>query len=271
MDKILKKLFLSKLGLILLVCVLALITFNYFRFLSEEWTLIINAISTSIIASFLVGAYFQFNIKDEISKDHIEIIRIKDELNKSGILKYYGSFKDCIMDLKEDVLKSKKITIYLNFGNTILNLLSDELVESYKKEKDIRIFILNNDNKFIEGLGALWGSNNHDYDKEGIIKKIDSSLNSLKAAIKEVKSKNELKANIEIYQLRLNPVFYSFYILDDKIYYTPSKIVASKNFPPLTILAQKTSNKGSIYNKCSYELNDILASSSYQKITDKEI
>lgn len=252
MDDIFKKLFTYKLVIYVLVFIIFMIILNHF-FYNASWYNWVTAMLTSIVASFLVGAFFQFSIKDDISKDHKSIMDYLNEKNSSGIIKYYGNFGDSIEDIKKEFLKSKKVDIYLTYGYTILNNLSDSINFNLTlKENEINIFLMNEKNPFISSLAKFWYGND---DSEKLINKINDSTRLIKNKYKELKNRNALNGKINLYSNVKSPVNYSFYLFDNKIFFIPSKNITTKEFTPITILAQKTSVENSLFRKVSEELS----------------
>ena len=103
-----KKLFKCQYYLLVLILVLVFVFLNYILNVSQECLEIFNPVFCSVSASFLVGIYFQYKIKGEISDEHLKIMEFQQEYHSSGIIKYYSSFKDCEQDLRNDLLKTTK-------------------------------------------------------------------------------------------------------------------------------------------------------------------
>jgi len=212
-----------------------------------------------VIASVLVGMYYDNSIRVQLTDEIIGKIKLKDEIIKSGITSYYSNFG--AIDLKKYFAEAKKVDIYVNYANTLFNQIGDTIeIFLQTKKREINIYLLSEDNKFIQGLGAHWGYNDSGSDETQIKTKIASSIALLIKTCTQLKSKNKLKAKITISKLNRHPVFYSFYRFDDIIILVPSKLVQSKNFRPLAFIAENGEYEDDIYKKCSKELEDIKSS-----------
>lgn len=263
-----KKTFYLKITIIILGALLILIGFHQ-CFGDEDWYNLIVAISTSIVASFIVSAFFQFSLKDEISKEHHSIMEYLNEKNRSGIIKYYGSFKSANEEIKKSILNTKKVDIYLMYGNTILNSLSDELsLILSKKETTVNIYLMDKENPFLKASASVWSEKNESYTIEKISAKIDSTTKLFQEKINHLKSEGSLNGTLKLFSNLKNPVNYSFYLFDDKIFFVPAKNVSTKEFIPLTLMATKTpeSNKNALYNKIRKELDLMLKDNSFKEI-----
>ena len=226
----------------------------------HEWLVIKELIKEIIIvasAAIIVSLYFEYRLRNQISEEFNKILEIKEEFGKAGIIKYYHNFKD--INLRSlFTSETTSIDIYVNFAHTVFNQIQDSISDYVKKNKvELNIFILSPENKFISGLGTLWGKNNSDYNEDGIKSKIDQSLQTLKTTFEDLKNKSLLKAEIKVYLLKINPVFYSFYRFNDEMIYVPSKIVELKTFIPLCFLVKRTIHSEGIFNKCMEELRII--------------
>ena len=213
------------------------------------------------IAGFTVSAYFEFFLRKGISEDNIKLYEMKEELGKSGIVKYYPNFKDIV--LREFFRKDVKfIDIYVHFGDTMFGQISDSLYNFCKIEgNQLNIFILSPDNKFIIGLGELWGSSDKKYDEAGIRNKILSAKQTVVNIFDQLIREGNLKAKVTFCFLKKHPVFYSFYRFDDTIIYVPSKIVEQRTIIPPAFLLKNTFSENDLFNKCMNE-NEIIKSDS---------
>lgn len=234
------KLFNLKFWNLVLFSILCCVLINYVFEIDKVIVNIFNSVILSVVASFLVGIYFQRNLMEEVSTEHLRIMEFQSEYNASGIIKYYSSFKQCEQDLRNDLLKTKNLTIYLAYGATVLNTLSEQIsfILSDKKKK-VKIAFLEESNPFIEGLASHWG-----YNKDELLKKIQNSKQVVSTLATE--NKND---NLFLYENKDYPINYSFYLLDDLVYFVPSKICHPKSFTPFTIKAQKTNDEHALYGK----------------------
>jgi len=235
-----KKLFKCRYWVLIFVVILLFIGLNYVISIPETLLLIINPVIISVAASFLVGVYFQYKLKAEISTEHLRIMEFQAEYNASGIVKFYPSFKICEQDLRNELLSTKNLIIYIAYGSTVINNLSEQInfILSDKKKK-VKIAFLDEANPFFEGTAKHWN-----YKKEDLLKRIEDSKNILKNIAHE--SGNN---NLEIFENKNYPVNYSFYLLDDFVYFIPSKLCHPKSFTPFTIKARRTIDSQDLYGK----------------------
>jgi len=258
--KILKKNFKVTQFQIIVLLVLVIIIFVS-RFviqekISSDLSFFIINISSAIIASILVGIYYDNSIRRELSDEILSKVKLRDEVVRSGIVSYYSSFTD--IPLRNYFESSKNVEIYVHYAQTLFNQIGDILEKFVQvKKNELNIFLLHEDNKFLVGLGAHWGFNDIESDENHLKNKINASTQLLLKTFKDLQSKNKLKAKIRIYKLKRHPVFYSFYFFDDYIIFVPSKLVQNKNFKPLAFIAKKGNSDGDIYDKCFAEINDI--------------
>ncbi|MEH6764682.1 MAG: hypothetical protein V7655_09305 [Aequorivita antarctica] len=261
-----KKLFWLKISVLTLIFIIVCGIFYHF-FADTSWFPWVIAVLSSIFTSFLVSVFFQFALKDEISKEHLSIMEYLNEKNKSGIIKYYGSFKDCIESIKYEFRESKNIDIYLMYGYTIFNNLSQEINRKLMdKNSVINIYMIAPENVFVSSYSSHWYNDNG----EKLKSKINESKEFLLSKVKELKKRNEINGELNIFENTKNPINYSFYLFDKKAFYVPSKNVTTKEFVPLTLEAEKTSDPEALYNKISTELNMMKNDHCFLKISIDE-
>ena len=251
MEDIYKRLFSCKFWILLLGVIIVIFLVNAILGTNNAYSLLITSVIASILASYLVGVFFQYFLMDEISKEHLKIIEHKDEFNKSGILKYYSSFKNCVEDLRGDIRSAKHLSLYVAYGHTTINMLSEEISILLSKEgNSLKIYFMDETNPFLPGYAKLWG-----YTEENLKNKINESIDLIKNKRDELIRQNRFKGKLEVFQLLKYPIHYSFYFCDDILYFVPSKHYESKDFVPLTLKAQKSTIKGALYNKISEDLS----------------
>lgn len=256
--KMIKKLVKCRYWVLLLLVTLIFVGLNYVFPLSNNVLLILNPVMLSVFASFLVGVYFQYKLKSEISSEHLKIMEFKSEYNSSGIIKYYSSFKQCEHDLRMDLLKTQNVTIYLAYGATVINSLSEQInfILSDKKKK-LNISFLSETNPFLDGLAAHWN-----YTAE----ELKSKINSSKKIVEDLAAENK-NENLNIYENNMHPINYSFYLLDDIVYFVPTKLCNPKSFTPFTIKAQRTIDNGALYGKVKEDWEKLLVDLNANKKT----
>lgn len=236
----LKKLFQCRYLVLILVSVLVYVLINFVFEISQAFKDVFNPVFLSVAASFLVGVYFQYKLKDEISTDHLKIMEFQSEYNSSGIIKYYSSFKLCEQDLREEILKTKTLTIYIAYGATVINTLSEQINFMLSdKNKKVNIAFLDETNPFLDGLASIWG-----YKKDELVLKIEAS----KKVVNNLADENK-NNNLIIIKNTKFPINYSFYLLDNLVYFVPTKLCNPKSFTPFTLKAQKTADDQALFGK----------------------
>jgi hypothetical protein len=225
----------------------------------EDWYPWVTGIIASIVASILVGAYYEFVQKEQISSEHLKIMEYLNEKNSSGIIKYYGKFSESVKDISDEVTKGNKVDIYLTYGYTILNSLSHQINYILSKEgSEVNIYIMGSNNPFLEAYSKFWyGDENTDKLNKKIVETI---------ALLKNKNRNSMNGSLNVFFNEKSPVNYSFYLFEDKVFYVPTKNTQSKEFSPITILAQKTSVEDSLFNKIRYELNIMKEDNCFKKL-----
>lgn len=250
MRNIYKLLFRLRIVILLLLTIIIIGIINHFFSPENLWAILISAILISVVSSFLVGLYFQYVLKDSISKEHLKIMEFKKEFYQIGMLKYYGNFKECISDLRHDIQSATNVDIYIAYGATILNTISQDLNFLLSKpNSQLNIILISIDNPFAIGYCKLWG-----YSESTFKEKIEATKSLLNDKIEYLKKQNSLNGNFKLFENKAYPINYSFYRCDDIVYFVPTKHNGTKEYVPITIKAQKTIEPEAIYNKCIRDL-----------------
>lgn len=209
------------------------------------------AIIIGLISSFLIGF---ISVKDQFEKQ-IKVLGVSKEVLKSGFLNFFGDWED--VNLVSHLKDSKEITFYFVYAGTVLGDVSRVLKEKLQqKDVSIKIYLMHEENHFVDALGKLWGKDREAYNAEGIRNKIQDSTELLLSIKKNLEKRGKLKADFEVYKLLYHPVFFSFYIFDKKIIFSPSKNIEKKLFSTPSILCKKTDTKG-LYDWCSKQVDEI--------------
>lgn len=192
-----------------------------------------------------------------------------NEKNKSGIVKYYGSFKEASEDIRKELIRSKISHIYLMYGSTILNTLSEEISFLLsKKNTSLNVYLMDESNPFLEASSKIWSLKNESYSFANLQERINNSLDLFKEKRNHLKSENSLNGELNVFKNKKSTINYSFYLFDEKLFFVPSKNVSTKEFIPMTILADKTpdKNKNALYNKIKYELELMKSDECFEKV-----
>lgn len=214
----------------------------------------ITAVIGSIMASVIISIIFQNYLHDSFNK-----------YKKIGLRNIFDNFEIAYDFIKKDISKGKNIDIMFMFGNTFINNSSVTLKEALsKKNTKIRIFTYSIDNQYINSYGANWGAENSKYNKEGIIKLIKESKELLKNIYNKIPQ--DSRGSLEVYELINCPLPYSFYKIDNKLYYVPSKLTTDKLFKHPVFLFKKTNKKQNLYNSIDNEIQTMIANKEIIKI-----
>ncbi len=244
--------------LFFLLGLIGLTTIQYLRFKSvwdPAWLNYFSNIITALMAGVAVGIFFELFVRREQSKELMQLVDLKEELRKSGIIGYYSDFQD--IDLRRFFDTAKHIDLYFSYGSTLISQLSPTLEKKFMDENaEIRIFFLADDNPSLGGLGSLWGKYSAEYQIEGLRKKIQGVKNRLLELLEKVKQKSDKIASVSIFALKYHHVSYSFYRFDDTIILSPTKLTEDKNVRPIALICKKT-NAQDIYSWCMSELEFI--------------
>lgn len=238
---------------IAIIFILLLIFYNFFS--DQAWFLWIFSIISSIIGALLVGVYYDFVQKDEISNEHLKIMEYLNEKNSSGIIKYYPTFEDSISDIRRAVIdnNNNELDIYLTYGYTILNNLRNDINYMLSRENTVvNIYLMGKKNPFMDAYSKFWYG---DGQRAKLEQKVDQSIQELKDNYDDLTKRKALIGKLNIYINDVSPVNYSFYRFEEELFFVPTKNIETKGFSPITILAQRTSVKDSLYNKVTTELN----------------
>ncbi|WP_027385162.1 hypothetical protein [Chryseobacterium gregarium] len=214
---------------------------------------VITSVLGSVIASIIISIIYQ----NELHKSF-------QFYEKCGIKKVYSDFEAAHSDIKNDLSKSRSVEIFLMFGSSFFgtNELTLKKFLSNKSAK-CRIFIYSQHNNFIDSYGNQWGSDNVKYNRDGIKSLILNTEVLLKQIYNGIDSNN--RADFEIYKIKDAPISYSFYRFDDKLYYVPSKISASKLTKHPVILYEKTQDQSNFYNSIIKEIDEMINTGELEK------
>lgn len=245
-----------------IIFILLLVFYNFFS--DQAWFLWIFAIISSVIGALLVGVYYDFIQKDEISTEHLKIMEYLNEKNSSGIIKYYSDFDDST--IRNEIINnnSNQLDIYVTYGYTVLNNLRNSINYMLSRENTVvNIYLLGKDNPFINAYAKFWFG---DGQLEKLEKKIDEVIQGIKDNRNDLLKRNALVGKLNVYRNHTSPVNYSFYLLDEKLFFVPANNITTKGFSPFTILAEKNSVKDSLYNKVVTEFNRMKEEDCFTKI-----
>lgn len=219
--------------------------------------IIVTTITTvigSIMASVIISVIFQNYLHDSLNK-----------YKKIGLKNIFDNFEEAFDYIKKDINRGKNIDILFMFGNSFINNASVTLKEALsKKNTTVRVFMFSENNLYIDSYGANWGADNSKYNRDGIKKLINESKELLKNIYNKIPE--DSRGSLEIYELTECPLSYSFYKIDNKLYYVPSKFTTDKLFKHPVFLFKRTNKKQNLYNSIENEIQLMLTNKELKKI-----
>jgi hypothetical protein len=228
------------------VVAILLIVVGFLFYINTPISNLIGAVFGSIVASVIVSSIYNDQLHNAM-----------DKYQRIGLINYFENFEDVQNEIRIRISNAKKVDIYVMYADRFFNTTSNAFTSLLAKENTkLRCFIYSPSNKFIEGYGNHWGDelNEPEYSSEGIIKKIEN-------VVKLIKKLNEKKNNnstVELYQIQSAPVSYSFYKIDNELYFVPSKNIRSKEVKPAVFHFEKTRMADTMFSKIETEINAMI-------------
>ena len=176
----------------------------------------IAAVLGSIVASIAVSVFYNEDLHNAT-----------DKYIKIGMNNYFDNFEDAQNEIRIKISKAKKVDIYVMYADRFFNTSSKALSSLLANENTIlRCFLFSTSNKFIDAYGNHWANEDVDseYNSPGII----SKLNNVKLLISKLNEKKNNRSVLELYEIQSAPLSYSFYRIDNELYFVPSKNIRSK-------------------------------------------
>ncbi|KXZ67252.1 hypothetical protein [Acinetobacter venetianus] len=119
------------------------------------------------------------------------------------------------------------------YGSTFLNSNSSEIKAALEdSNKKITFMLADENNIFLENYEEYWG-----YKKGAFKDYINDTVENLKKWHNAISP--DKKATLEIYKYTKGCFTYSYYKMNNDLYFVPNKAVAEKSFKPITIYAKK--------------------------------
>lgn len=234
--------FFSKIKIIVLFVVVSIVLISCLTMLNTTIANLIAAVFGSIVASIAVSSFY-----------NEELHKAMDKYNKIGLVNYFDNFEDAHSIIKSKISKAQTVDIFVMYGDSFLNT-STKAIQSVlaKDNSKLRYVIYSIDNKFIESYGNHWGviEDNPKYNEEGLKSKIRGVKNDLKRLVEE-KHKN---CSFDFYEIQSSPISYSFFRVDDELFFVPNKNIRSKEIKPAVFQFKKTTYGFSMFNKLINEL-----------------
>jgi hypothetical protein len=234
--------FFSKIKILICLVVVSIILIGLLLAIDTTTTNLFAAVFGSIVASIAVSSFY-----------NEELHTAMDKYDKIGLVNYFDNFEDAHNLIKEKISKAKTVDIFVMYGDTFINSSSKSIQLLLSKDNSkFRYFMYSLNNKFIESYGNHWGviEDNPKYNEDGLKLKIKGVKNDLKRLVE----KKHQNCSFDFYEIQSSPISYSFYRVDDDLFFVPSKNIRSKEIKPAVFQFKKTAFDFSMFNKLISEL-----------------
>lgn len=228
--------------------ILSIIIIFLLFFINTTTTNLIATVLVSIIASVIVSIYYNKELHDSM-----------DKYNKIGLVNYFDNFEDAQDEIRKKIQKATKVDIYVMYADRFFNTSSSALIKLLAKENTkLRCFIYSKSNEFIRAYCNHWtyGLSESEYNITGVGSKIDG----VEKLIKRLNNRKNDNSFVELYEIKRSPISYSFYRIDNELYFVPSKNITSKEVKPAVFHFKKTKNETAMFSKIEAELNQMISS-----------
>lgn len=236
--------FFSKYQILNWIVIVSILIIVFLLYHNTTTTNIIASVLGSIVASIAVSNVYNNDLHEAMNK-----------YSKIGLINYFDNFEDAHDEIKMKISLAKNVDIFVMYGDSFLNTSSIAIRKLLSKENtNLRYFMYSENNRFIESYGFYWsdGGKIQKYNAGGIREKIINVKTDLKNNI--IKGMNE-KSSFQLYSIKDAPISFSFYKIDDELYYVPNKNIRAKEIIPVVFHFKKTNKENSMYNRIEKELN----------------
>lgn len=245
--------FFSRKKILLFIALGSIILIAFLMYINTVVSNVFAGMLGSIVASIAVSIFYNEDLHNAI-----------DRYRKIGLIEYYDNFEDAHGRIKDKISKSKNVDIFVMYGDSFLNSSSTAIQKVLERNNSkLRFFMYSPENKFIDAYGHYWGEidPNPKYNETGIKSKIESVKVDLKNL---VKNKN-INCEFEFFEIQNAPMSYSFYKVDNEIFFVPNKNIRSKEIKPPVFHFKRTSSGNSMYRKLEDELEMLINSNEVLK------
>lgn len=249
----LKGMFFSRKRILIIVVLGSIVLIALLMYINTVISNLIAGVLGSIVASIAVSAFYNEDLHNTI-----------DKYNKIGLLQYFNNFEDAHSLIKSKLSKAKNVDIFVMYGDSFINSSSTSIQKVLEKnDSKLRFFMYSPDNKFIDAYGYYWGEidPNPKYNASGIKTKIENVKHDLRTLIKD----KNVNCQFEFYEILNAPISYSYYKVDNEIFFVPNKNMRSKEIKPPVFHFKRTSSDNSMYRKLENELEKLIVSNEVLK------
>ncbi len=235
--------FFSRINIIVIIVVVSVLFISLLLIINTTISNLFAAVFGSIVASMAVSSFY-----------NEELHKAMDKYNKIGLVNYFDNFEDAHNLIKEKISKAKLVEIFVMYGDSFVNTSTISIKALLSKENSkFRYFMYSLENNFINSYGNHWGEveENTKYNKEGLKSKIENVKKDLRLLLK---TKHQT-CEFEFYEIQSAPMSYSFYRMDNELFFVPSKNIRSKAIKPAVFQFKITAFENSMFNKLISELS----------------
>lgn len=234
--------FFSKIKIIIIFAVVSLLLIVLLFLINTTTTNLIAAVFGSIVASIAVSSFYNEDLH-----------KAMDKYNKIGIVNYFDNFEDAHNLIKEKIAKAKSVDIFVMYGDSFVNTSTKAIQLLLSKDNSkLRYIMYGSSNAFLSSYGNHWGvvDESPKYNEDGL----KSKIQSVKKYLKTLSDSKHQNCEFELFEIQSAPLSYSFYRMDDEVFFVPSKNIRSKEVKPAVFQFKKTASNFSMFNKILFEL-----------------
>lgn len=215
-------------------------------------------IVASALSAIVVSIVVSFIYNDELHKAMNRYQRI-------GLVNYFDNFEDAHDIIKDKISNAKVVDIFVMYGDSFLNTSTKALKSVLSKDNStLRYAMYSLDNPFIKSYGNHWGivGENPKYNENGLKLKITGVRDDLNGLCKH----KHPHCKFELYEILSSPISYSFYRVDNELFFVPSKNIQAKEIKPAVFHFKKTKSEYSKFEKVKNEFDLMISNNEVIKV-----
>lgn len=242
---------------ILIILGLALFILGEYIEEYEFWSVILNNLGSTLLLSGVFGLLDQLILKQKLAEFILEKLKLKEEIDRTGIENIYYDIKD--IDYKYYIKKAKKnLDIIHIYGRSWTTNLIDELKDKvFNSNCNIRVVLLSPDSLLIPGLAELFN-----YTEEELRNEILNSTKIWKNLDFEKSKQKRRKtlSNLTLYYHKGFPA-YSLYRIDDIIIHVSNKLSRGRTARLPSFVIKNTNHTNDLFDIYLDQIENLIAES----------
>lgn len=247
-------------GLLVLILSQAFIKSNF-------WQNIADDIAGALFMSGALGLVNDLILKDKMIALIIEKLKVKEEIDKTGILSFYKS-SDAIKYKTFFDNSKRNIDIFHVYGRTWTNNNHNSIKNKIRNSNcKIRVILVNPNSKFLDGLASTFNCTSDELKRR--IYEVEQMWKALYVEKKKQK-KRRSQSSLELYYTDCFPA-HSLYRFDDKLIQVQSKPTRGRSNELTTIVCKKSTEPDNLYNKYLEEIEDIIVESTLINLENEPV